>query len=104
MMVAGVLQDSIYVCGGSDGDDVHWWGRQLWRSVERYDLANNRWVAGPAMTERRVSAASVVFKGCLYVLGGETGDGRTVQMLNSVERFDPAIGHWQRLPPMSEVR
>lgn len=104
MMVAGVLQDSIYVCGGSDSDDVLWWGRQLWRSVETYDVLNDRWAAGPAMAQRRVSAASVVFKGCLYVLGGETGDGRTIQILKSVERFDPASGHWQSLPPMSECR
>merc|ERR1712070_1075070 len=36
----------------------------------------------------------------LYVCGGCDGN----HMLNSVDRYDPAQGEWQRLPPMSHRR
>lgn len=73
--------------------------------MERYDVSRNKWIDTPAMSEGRVCAAGIVFKGCLYVFGGESRSGRSsTRILKSVERFDPAIGKWQSLPPMSEAR
>jgi len=38
----------------------------------------------------------VAVEGCLYVLGGFEGS----KTLRSAERFNPAAGSWEDLPPM----
>ncbi|CAE8703014.1 unnamed protein product [Polarella glacialis] len=51
----------------------------------------------------RPAAGEVLDQLCpiyLYVCGGASG----TQILNSVERFDPKVGMWETLPPMSARR
>lgn len=94
---AAVLDDKIYVVGGSTAP-----GEQDAQSnLYIYGIGENRWSEGPALPARgrflhQVAAAN----GALYVLGGiglKTGaNGRPVRdMLTEAWRFTPKTG-WER--------
>ncbi|NIT59364.1 MAG: hypothetical protein GWN00_25020, partial [Aliifodinibius sp.] len=49
------------------------------------------WQSGPPLNTPRVGASAVVLDGYIYVMGGKTTNN---QILNTVERFDPATNTW----------
>ncbi|NOX38410.1 MAG: T9SS type A sorting domain-containing protein [Calditrichaeota bacterium] len=55
-------------------------------------LVWGQWVEGPSMPKPRAGAAAVVFNDAIYVFGGKTNNNN---VLNSVDRYDPATGEWQ---------
>lgn len=96
----GVLGGRLYVVGGSGAyarPDVRDDTPAGYASVEVYDFARNRWTPGPSMPTPRHHVASVVAGGKLYVVGGRAPEDTS---LAAAERFDPATGTWERLPPL----
>jgi len=82
-------EEVVYVCGGSDGEEVL-------ASVECY-VANGEggaWTAAPPMSTPRISHGAVALRNRLYVFGGS--DGQTP--LDTFECFDPKEGRWS--PPV----
>ncbi|XP_021937484.1 kelch-like protein 10 [Zootermopsis nevadensis] len=87
---AAVLNDKIYVAGGS-------YYKNCLNSVEVYDPDTDRWTfVGPMLSERR-SLSCVAFHGFLYALGGlnETSS------LLSTEKYDPTEDTWTEIPGMN---
>lgn len=82
-------EEVVYVCGGSDGEEVL-------ASVECYTASSDGgcWSSAPPMHTPRLSHAVAVFRNKLYVLGGSDGHGP----LDTFECFDPQEGRWS--PPM----
>jgi N-acetylneuraminic acid mutarotase len=89
-----VIGDRLYVVGGAqaNADDTY-------ASMEIYEFETGEWTTGPSMPTARHHAAAAVVAGDLYVAGGrQPGDFS----LDSFERFDPASGSWEELPPIPE--
>jgi N-acetylneuraminic acid mutarotase len=91
---AVAISGKIHLIGGrsgpSDFGDVH-----------VYDPATNAWMPGPA-TEPRGTAGAVVYRGAIYLFGGES---QAKQMsLGSVLRLDPTRGAWEEMAPMPTAR
>eukprot|EP00927_Polykrikos_kofoidii_P078677 TRINITY_DN75486_c0_g1_i1.p1 TRINITY_DN75486_c0_g1~~TRINITY_DN75486_c0_g1_i1.p1 ORF type:complete len:328 (-),score=48.90 TRINITY_DN75486_c0_g1_i1:153-1136(-) len=79
----------IFVCGGSDGDDVL-------SSVERFCIREQSWTEMPPMCTPRLGHAAVALDNKMYVIGGFSGK----EPLDTFEVFDPnkgEQGEW--LPP-----
>ena len=58
------------------------------------------WISREPMPRGRVSHASAVLGGRIYLLGGSTDRGRT----DAVESFDPATGEWRTECPLKIAR
>ena len=62
----------------------------------------------PAMLKSRLQAAMcVTFDGNLFVAGGianPSKGSKSAVILSSAEMYDPSVGSWQQLPPMSLAR
>ena len=72
--------------------------------VYRYNPSTNTWTSvAPLINQPRshIAAATVVFNGKIYVLGGE-GPGRIP--LSNVESYDPASNKWSSLTSMPGTR
>lgn len=96
--IRSLLPSRIYVFGGSkDGDGAL-------DTAECFSTGSLSWEALPCMGSARFDASASALFGQLYVCGGclmqsaLQSDVRSV--LNSVERFDPGTGSWQRMPSM----
>jgi hypothetical protein len=96
----GALSDGLHLAGGrlprtsrqlDDDDyvdtDLHW----------IYDPASNRWSQRRPLPTSRYSAASVVYRDALYVIGGRTSDGRNSA---AFEVYEPRTDRWQSFPPL----
>jgi hypothetical protein len=46
----------------------------------------------------------VAHRGLVYVFGGETVRTLRSRTFDEAERYDPASGRWERLPPMPTAR
>ena len=81
---AVVLEDLIYVIGGSDRHTTL-------KSVECYDPSTNQWRQAPDLTNarRNFSAATVCEK--IVVIGGYFGIGEAA---TTCELFDPCLNQW----------
>lgn len=92
---AGVICGRLYMCGGRD-DAKHL------QSVETLTLLPTVgfWEPAPHMLQERAGATAAVATGRLYVCGGNFGR----QPLHSVDRFDPQLGAWEAVAPMSVGR
>jgi N-acetylneuraminic acid mutarotase len=96
----GVVGGKIYVLGGRLGaafisvasnTDV----------VEEYDPATDQWGAVRArMPTPRSAVAWGVYRGRIYVAGGEGQDDRFMAAFRTVEGYDPATNSWAALPRM----
>ena len=85
-------------------------GRNGWHlaSCEVFDLKANKWSALPPMSEPRVNASAVAWRGIslerdnvrVFIFGGL--DGSTV--LSSVECFDSKLNRWSAMAPMPTPR
>lgn len=93
LSLSGVADAKLVICGGFGHDG------ELRKSGEAYDFRfNTTWQALPPMRVRRVSPASAVHNGKLYVAGGVGDWGKTM------ECYDLKAGMWQQMPSMSTVR
>jgi N-acetylneuraminic acid mutarotase len=71
---------------------------------EIYDPGIDTWEAGPPMPTGRSGIAAVSHRDRLYVFGGETVRRFSSRTFDQAERFDPATGRWEALPPMPTAR
>jgi N-acetylneuraminic acid mutarotase len=95
---AAVLDGRIHVVGGRVGRDMELTVHEI------YDPGTASWSAGPALPTGRSGIAVVAFAGRLYVFGGETVGMLRSRTFDDAERFDPATGRWETLPPMPTPR
>ncbi|CAH1268654.1 kelch-like protein 8 isoform X2 [Branchiostoma lanceolatum] len=70
------------------------------KSIEAYDLRNDRWFQIPEMSTRRRHVGVTSTLGKLYAMGGHDGSDH----LNTVEMYDPHINKWTILSPMATKR
>lgn len=96
MAVAG-LDGKIYVMGGYPSSRV------TTRTVQIYDVAQNRWSLGPPLPIALNHQMPAVANGRLYVIGGQTDDGNT-SFTNTVFEFDPVTTNWTAKAPMPTAR
>ena len=95
---AAVIAGKIHVIGGRVS------GNMELTSHEIYDPAAGSWAAGPPVPTGRSGIAVVAHRGRVYVFGGETVRTLSSKTFDEAERFDPATGRWERLPPMPTAR
>lgn len=101
---AGNIGNRIYVVGGRLGSAF------ISRAsntdiVEAYDPATDQW--GPLlapMPTARSAASWGVYKGRLYVAGGEQRTSEFQKTFRAVEAYDPALNRWATLPSMEFPR
>lgn len=93
--MAAVLDDELWVMGGSD---TH----ERTDRVAVYDLANETWSDKPALPVSLSSAASGVLQGRIYVTGGIASSSGVISNLTFA--FDAARQSWQQLAPMPTPR
>ena len=94
-----VVNDFFYVCGGID--ETH----GATRSVEMLDIRQQKWSSAPPMHDIRSRFPAVACNGKLYVFGGlDVDPDGNYGNLASAESYDPAIGRWQGIAPMSVAR
>ena len=82
------LDGRIYAIGGRD--DWFFTGLDV---VEIYDPVTNSWTAGPAIRYPRIYASAAVHNGKIFLFGGRNG----FVLVNEIEMFDPAEGHWEEI-------
>ena len=90
-LAAVVLDQQIYAIGGYD-DSV-----TCLNTVERFEPKTNTWSPVAPMQSPRARLGAAVLGRFIYAVGGYNGSER----LQSVERFDPAVGRWESVPAMS---
>lgn len=95
---AGALDGRIYVTAGREGDDA------TMTVTEVYDPAADSWSEAEPLPTGRSGVASTVMDGKFYVFGGETFGSGGSRTFDDAERFDPAAGTWEKLPPMPTAR
>ncbi|XP_077971152.1 kelch-like protein 24 [Styela clava] len=84
----------LYCVGGNM--DNQW----RFKNVERLDISSMTWSNIPPMQEARSSPAVVIFQNNLYVLGGNEGSQRLVD----VEYYNPDSNIWTELTSMLNPR
>mmetsp|Transcript_56973 Transcript_56973/g.99610 ORF Transcript_56973/g.99610 Transcript_56973/m.99610 type:complete len:399 (+) Transcript_56973:35-1231(+) len=95
---AAALHRHLYVCGGRDG-------REILSSVERFDPRAGVWEAAPPMLQSRSQVAAAPLCGELYLCGGtDVHQILGLQILDSVERFNPILRIWEPAPSMLQSR
>ncbi len=92
---AALLNNSVYICGGSRGF------RRL-SSCERLSATDSTQIQ--PMNESRSSLAMVAFKNKLYAFGGLDVKERVLVWLSSVESYEPNKDLWSYAKPMSIPR
>ncbi|XP_055335963.1 kelch-like protein diablo [Paramacrobiotus metropolitanus] len=98
-----VLNDRIYVAGGSYFDD----NGDLTKlsSVECFDPQTNSWQFVAALPVALDDVTMVGFKDRLYVFGGDSGESEAVVRLsNKVFCYDPVVNAWSELADMPTAR
>jgi N-acetylneuraminic acid mutarotase len=95
---AAVANGRIYVVGGRLNGDFEL------RSHEVYDPGTGEWSAIEALPTGRSGIAVVSHRNMVYVFGGETFGPSPAKTFDEAERYDPATGRWERLPPMPTAR
>lgn len=100
---AAGMDGSVYVVGGRGPPNF-----QVFDVAERFDPAVRRWERVPSMRTPRDGGAATMADGLLYVCGGYQElvglDNPLGMNINRVERFSPASGQWEELPPMPTAR
>jgi len=101
---AAAVNGKIYVIGGRIGAPFIGTSRNT-DIVETYDPATDRWSVGAAfMPTARSGHAAGVYKGRIFVAGGEQRDRRMVGGYITMEAYDPATNSWNSLPSMTWPR
>ena len=97
----------LYGMGGFSGGFPNW---QAQREVFVYDPAADRWRTGVPMTQPRAEGVTAGVDGKVYVFGGRVRASPDAGHFNDhadtklAEMFDPATGHWSRLPDAPSAR
>ena len=100
----GVVNDKIYVIGGRLGSAFIFTASNT-NIVEEYDPATNQWgLVRARMPTERSGGAWAVYKGRIYVAGGEHQDGHLMAAFRALEVYDPATNSWSELPMMPMPR
>jgi N-acetylneuraminic acid mutarotase len=98
---AGVVDGKIYVIGGRIGAAFIAASSDL-ANVEAYDPATDTWGRPLAKMPTARSGLDVgVYKGRIYVAGGENQDFFAHTAYHAFEAYDPATNTWSILPPMA---
>ena len=97
---AVVVNNMIYVMGGSDGRPIPFAGFQALGPVEVYNPLTDKWRKAPDMPARRYSFVAGVVNGKIYVLGGVTDVERRGKKIRAsvktVDIFDPVANIWKK--------
>ena len=81
------------------------WLAILTNVVEEYDPATDQWgLVKAKMPTERSGGAWAVYKGRIYVAGGEHQDNYLLAAFRALEAFDPATNSWEELPKMPMPR
>ena len=73
--------------------------------VEEYDPATDQWgLVRDRMPTERSGGTSAVYKGRIYVAGGEHQDTHLLAAFRALEAFNPATNSWEDLPKMPMPR
>jgi N-acetylneuraminic acid mutarotase len=96
-MAFAELNGKIYLLGGYPAT------RQTVRSVQVYDIATDRWVAGPQLPQPNNHGMAASVNGKIYLIGGQT-TADDPSYVNTVYEFDPARGTWIEKSPMPTAR
>ncbi len=100
----GVVNNRIYILGGRLGAGF------ITRAsntdiTEMYDPATDQW--GPLLAPMPTARSAVawgVYKGRIYVAGGEVRNATMSATYRTVEAYDAAANRWHSLPPMEIAR
>jgi N-acetylneuraminic acid mutarotase len=95
---AAAVDGRIHAVGGRVDGDMELTTHEI------YDPSTDAWSAGPPLPTGRSGIAVVSHGGRIYVFGGETVRLIRTRTFDAAERYDPATGGWQRLPPMPTAR
>lgn len=94
-MAVAVLQDKIWVMGGSD------MRHHALSTVEVFDPQGNSWnTPAPPLHHKRDNATARTWDGKIYIFGGMS-DGHLVA---EVEMYDPGVGNWQTVSSLPTAR
>ena len=97
---AGTVNGKIYVIGGRLGHAFISVATNT-NIVEEYDPATDKWGATKApMPTPRSGGGWGVYKGKIYVGGGEFQTPQMAGTFRALEAYDPAINQWSILPQM----
>jgi N-acetylneuraminic acid mutarotase len=101
--VAAAVNGKLYVAGGRTGAAL------ITRSsntniTEEYDPATDRWALRAPMPTARSGTAGGVYKGKIYVAGGEFQDDKVMMAFRAFETYDPATNSWGNAPRMRVPR
>lgn len=95
---AAVIAGRIHALGGRIPGDMELTVHEV------YDPVTDSWATAPPLPTGRSGIAVIAHQGLIYVFGGETVRTLRRKTFDEAERFDPASGRWQRLPPMPTAR
>ena len=100
----GAVNNKIYVIGGRLGS-VFIFTASNTNVVEEYDPTTDQWgLVKARMPTQRSGGAWAVYKGRIYVAGGEHQDEHLLAAFRAVEAYDPATNTWEDLPKMPMPR
>ena len=68
--------------------------------LERYCPLSDSWEKIASMNKFRSAGGGASLRGCVWALGGHDG----LSIFDSVERFDPRVGTWEKQKPMLSKR
>ncbi|XP_054167853.1 kelch-like protein 20 [Oppia nitens] len=96
-MGATVLNDTLYVCGGTSSGHSY-------EACEQYFVDRNEWylTLKPMLTDRHNLELVAHSDGCMYAIGGNSY--KNSSSLKTMERFDPKTQKWTQMADMYTKR
>ena len=91
------LNGKLYLLGGYPAT------RQTARTVQIYDIANDRWELGPQLPLPNNHGMAVGANGRIYLIGGQT-TADDPSYVDTVYELDPTTGEWVAKAPMPTAR
>ena len=88
----------LYLLGGYPAS------RQTQRTVQVYDIANNKWELGPQLPQPNNHGMAASVSGKIYLIGGQTSDVSDQGYQNTVYELDPSVGTWVEKTAMPTAR
>ncbi|KAF7495569.1 Kelch-like protein 10 [Sarcoptes scabiei] len=99
-----ILDNNLYVFGGSNGRDVHQTMWSLNLDNENDDLSNGRnrarWIQKCSMIEKRCYVSSAVLNGFIYAIGGFN----QLTRIRKCERYNKSTNSWQEIADLNHNR